>query len=229
MTFLIFLILVVGVYVWYKMTHFNDSEWVKNRIKGRTDEQVAVIRYFCNDPKCLSKKPISDAEYDEMVLAVLRSNDYKKKALDKIGLDEDQVKEIEPVHFEGFQYDKQSLAKQGDDGKYRSSKYQVSWLFFSATQVYLYQNTFNMDEDGKKESTEEYFYKDITNFSTSSDTVETPFYDKETGKDILKNVDSNRFAITVPGDKFYCSLEQNEYTENAIRGMKSMLREKKNS
>lgn len=229
MGFFIFLIVVVGAYVWFKMTHYNDSEWVKNRIKGRTDEQAAVIRYFCNDSKCLSKKPISDAEYDEMVLAVLRSNDYKKKALDKIGLDEDQVKEIDPVHFEGFQYDKQSLAKQGDDGKYRSSKYQVSWLFFSATQVYLYQNTFNMDEDGKKESTEEYFYKDITNFSTSSDTVETPFYDKETGKDILKNVDSNRFAITVPGDKFYCSLEQNEYTENAIRGMKSMLREKKNS
>lgn len=229
MTFFIILILVVGVYVWYKMNHYNDSEWVKNRIKGRTDEQAAVIRYFCNDPKCLSKQPISDAEYDEMVLAVLRSNDYKKKALDKIGLDEDQVKEIEPVHFEGFQYDKQSLAKQGDDGKYRSSKYQVSWLFFSSTQVYLYQNTFNMDEDGKKESTEEYFYKDITNFSTSSDTVETPFYDEETGKDILKNVDSNRFAITVPGDKFYCSLEQNDYTENAIRGMKSMLREKKNS
>lgn len=229
MAFFIIIILAVGVYVWYKMTHYNDSEWVKNRIKGRTDEQAAVIRYFCNDPKCLSKKPISDAEYDEMVLAVLRSNDYKKKALDKIGLDEDQVKEIEPVHFEGFQYDKQSLAKQGDDGKYRSSKYQVSWLFFSSTQVYLYQNTFNMDEDGKKESTEEYFYKDITNFSTSSDTVETPFYDKEKGKDILKNVDSNRFAITVPGDKFYCSLEQNDYTENAIRGMKSMLREKKNS
>lgn len=229
MTFFIILILVVGVYVWYKMNHYNDSEWVKNRIKGRTDEQAAVIRYFCSDPKCLSKQPISDAEYDEMVLAVLRSNDYKKKALDKIGLDEDQVKEIEPVHFEGFQYDKQSLAKQGDDGKYRSSKYQVSWLFFSSTQVYLYQNTFNMDEDGKKESTEEYFYKDITNFSTSSDTVETPFYDEETGKDILKNVDSNRFAITVPGDKFYCSLEQNDYTENAIRGMKSMLREKKNS
>ena len=229
MAFFIILILAVGVYVWYKMNHYNDSEWVKNRIKGRTDEQSAVIRYFCNDPKCLSKKPISDAEYDEMVLAVLRSNDYKKKALDKIGLDEDQVKEIEPVHFEGFQYDKQSLAKQGDDGKYRSSKYQVSWLFFSSTQVYLYQNTFNMDEDGKKESTEEYFYKDITNFSTSSDTVETPFYDTEKGKDILKNVDSNRFAITVPGDKFYCSLEQNDYTENAIRGMKSMLREKKNS
>lgn len=226
---LIVIAAIIAVWVWWKMNHYNDSAWVKNRIKGRNEDQKAVIRYFCNDPACLSKKPISDSEYDQMVLDVLRSNDYKQKALNKIGLDEDQVKEIEPVHFEGFQYDKQSLAKQGDDGKYRSSKYQVSWLFFSATQVYLYQNTFNMDEDGKKEATEEYFYKDITNFSTSSDTVETPFYDKDQDKDVLKNVDSNRFAITVPGDKFYCSLEQTDYTERAIQGMKAMLREKKNA
>ena len=86
-----------------------------------------------------------------------------------------------------------------------------------------------MDEDGKKESTEEYFYKDITNFSTSADTVETPFYDKKKNETFLKNVDSNRFALTVPGDKFYCSMEQNDYTERAIQGMKAMLREKKNS
>ena len=192
------------------MSHYNDSTWVKDRIKGRNDDQKAVIRYFCNEPACLSKKPMTDEEYDSMVLKVLNSNDYKQKALGKIGLDEDQVQEIEPVHFEGYQFDKQSLTKLGKDGKYRSSKYQVSWLFFSATQVYLYQNTFNMDEDGKKESTEEYFYRDITNFSTSSDTVETPFYDAKKDETFLKNVDSNRFAITVPGDKFYCSLEQDD-------------------
>lgn len=229
MGMLVFIAAIAAVWVWWKMNHYNDSEWVKSRIKGRNDDQKAVIRYFCNDPSCLSKKPISDTEYDQMVKAVLNSNDYKQKALNKIGLDEDQVKEIEPVHFEGFQYDKQSLAKQGEDGKYRSSKYQVSWLFFSATQVYLYQNTFNMDEDGKKEATEEYFYRDITNFSTSSDTVETPVYDKTQDKVVLQNVDSNRFAITVPGDKFYCSLEQTDYTERAIQGMKAMLREKKNA
>ena len=211
------------------MSHYNDSTWVKDRIKGRNDDQKAVIRYFCNEPACLSKKPMTDEEYDSMVLKVLNSNDYKQKALGKIGLDEDQVQEIEPVHFEGYQFDKQSLTKLGKDGKYRSSKYQVSWLFFSATQVYLYQNTFNMDEDGKKESTEEYFYRDITNFSTSSDTVETPFYDAKKDETFLKNVDSNRFAITGPGDKLYCSLEQNDYTEGAIQGMKAMLREKKNA
>ena len=229
MSTLIVIITIVAVYVWWKKNHYNDSPWVTNRIKGRSEDQKAVIRYFCNEPSCLSKKLISDKEYDEMVQAVLRSNDYKQKALNKIGLDEDQVKEIEPVHFEGFQYDKQSLAKLGSDGKYRSSKYQVSWLFFSATQVYLYQNTFSMDQDGKKEATEEYFYKDITNFSTSTDTVETPVYDKEQKKDILENIDSNRFALTVPGDKFYCSMEQNDYTERAIQGMKTMLREKKNA
>ena len=61
----------------------------------------------------------------------------------------------------------------------------------------------------------------------SSDTTEAATYDKNAGKDVLVNVDANRFAITVPGDKFYCSLEQNDYTERAIQGMKAKLREKK--
>ena len=42
-----------------------------------------------------------------------------------------------------------------------------------------------------------------------------------------KNVDSNRFAMVVPGYKFYCSMEQSDYTERAIQGMKAKLREKK--
>lgn len=119
----------------------------------------------------------------------------------------------------------------GKDRVWRSSAYQISWIFFSDTQVYVYQYTFNMDEDGKKEATEEYFYKDITNFSTVSDSVEKEVVDKVscTGKTtyVRKSVDSNRFALVVPGDKFYCSMEQSDYTERAIQGMKAKLREKK--
>ncbi|MBR4838708.1 MAG: hypothetical protein IK004_09840 [Bacteroidales bacterium] len=226
---LTFIIILVALFVLWRTTHYNDSPYVKERIKGRTDDQIAVIRYFCNKPGFLWKKPMSDQEYDDMVLAILQKNDYRQKALNKIGLDESQVNEIEPVHFEGFQFDKYSFSKKGEDKKWRSSKYQITWLFFSSTQVFLYQNTFNLDEDGKKEQTEEYFYKDITNFSTSTDTVETPEYDDEQKKTILVNVDTNRFALTVPGDKFYCSMEQNDYTEAAIQGMKAMLRDKKNS
>lgn len=226
---ILIIVALVALWVWWKKSHYNDSEWVKNRIKGRNTDQVAVIRYFCNDPACLSKSPISDEEYDNMISSILSKNDFKQKAINKIGLDESEISEIEPVHFEGFVYDKSSLYKKGEDGLDRSSKYQVTWIFFSATQVYLYQNTFNMDEDGRKERTEEYFYKDITNFSTVSETEEVASYDPKKKENILINMDSTKFSLVVPGDKLFCSMQQNEYTENSIRGMKAMLREKKNS
>lgn len=204
---------------------------IKRLCKGRTEEQKKVIRYFLGGGGCLSKT-MSDEEYEAAVMAKARSMDFKQKALNKIGLDESQVNEIEPVHFEGYYFDeKKTYAKWGKDRKWRSSAYQISWIFFSDTQVYVYQYTFNMDEDGKKESTEEYFYKDITNFSTSCDTVEKEVLEKVSCKGeatyTRKNVDSNRFAMVVPGDKFYCSMEQSDYTERAIQGMKAKLREKK--
>ena len=227
MGFIIVLAALVALWVWWKMTHYNDSPWVKNRIKNRNANQQAVIRYFCNQPSCLSKKPISDREYEEIIKNFLSSNDFKKKALNKLAIDEDQVKEIEPVHFEGYLFDKDAFAKVGDDGVWRSSKYQITWLFFSENQVYAYQYTFVLDEDGRKERTEDYFFRDITNFSTISDTEEVPQYNPKLDKTELVNVNSNRFAITVPGDKFFCSMEQNDYTERSIQGMKAKLREKK--
>ena len=204
---------------------------MKRALKGRTPDQQKVIKYFYGSGGCLSHG-MTDAEYDAMVRAKVNSMDVKKKALAKIGLDESQVNEIEPVHFEGFLFDERNAyALLGKDRVWRSSAYQISWIFFSDTQVYVYQYTFNMDEDGKKEATEEYFYKDITDFSTVSDSVEKEVVDKVscTGKTtyVRKSVDSNRFALVVPGDKFYCSMEQSDYTERAIQGMKAKLREKK--
>jgi hypothetical protein len=211
-----------------------DKSEMKQRMKGRTPEQKKVIKYFYGEGGCLSflSPGLKDADYDALVQAKAKSLDFRQKALNKIGLDESQVSEIEPVHFEGYWFDeKKTLAKWGKDKEWRSSAYQVTWIFFSSSQIYVYQYTFNMDEDGKKESTEEYFYKDITNFSTTSDTVEKLVLDKVSCKGestyARKNVDANRFAIVVPGDKFYCSMDQNDYTERAIQGMKAKLREKK--
>ena len=225
MGFIIVLIVIgVGVY-FYKSSSMSDPSEVKNRYKNRNDEQKKVIRYFAIDG-CLSKT-ISDVQYDELVNATISKQDFKKKALDKIGLDESELKEIDPVLFEGWAYGNNIYHKRGKDGKVRSSAYQISWLFFNSTQVYLYQNTIHFDKDDKEVLTQEYFYKDITNFITSTDTVETPYWDPKQKKFILENINSNRFALTVPGDKFYCSLEQNDYTERAIQAMKAKLREKK--
>jgi hypothetical protein len=205
---------------------------MNRRLKGRTPDQQKIIRYFYGSGGCLSKG-LSDQEYESMVIAKAKSMDFKQKALSKIGLDESEVNEVAPIHLEDYLISKEGnvFVHRGKDGVYRSSAYQISWIFFSSTQVYVYQYTFNMDEDGKKENTEEYFYKDITNCSTTTDTVEKEDVDKVscngTATYVRTNVDTNRFALVVPGDKFYCAMQQNEYTEKAIQGMKAKLREKK--
>jgi hypothetical protein len=207
----------------------TDSSELKKMLKGRTPEQQKAIRYLNGGSGCLKKK-LPDEEYESMIMEKAKSMDFKKKALDKIGLDESQVNEVAPIHFEDYVFDTNIASKRGKDSLWRSAKYQISWIFFSSTQVYVYQHTFSMDKDEKKEETEEYFYKDITNFTTTSDTVET----EETkyncmGKEtrIRTNIDANRFTLASSGGKLYCAMKQNDYTEKAIQGMKAKLREKK--
>ena len=207
-----------------------DKSEIYERMKGRTPEQKKVIKYFYGLGGCLSAG-VKDEDYEAIVMAIAKSTDFKQKALNKMGLDESQVNEIEPVHFEGYLFEDGCDIIYGKDKVWRSSKYQVTWLFFSSSQIYLYQYTFNMNEDGKKESTQEYFYEDITNFTTSSETIERIVFDKVScsGKrtSVRKNIDYNIFAIVVPGDKLYCSMVQNDLSEKSIQGMKAKLREKK--
>jgi hypothetical protein len=205
-------------------------------LKGRSPEQQSVIKYFCGSGGCLSQG-MADEEYESMVMSKAKSIDFKKKALDKIGLDESQVNEVAPIHLEDYWWGDSNSdhnkfeIRCGKDGIWRTTAYQITWIFFSSTQVYVYQYTFHMDEDGKKEKTEEYFYKDITNFSTTSDSIEKETVDKVNcqGQATYKrtSAETNRFALIVPGDKFFCAMKQSDYTEKAIQGMKAKLREKK--
>ena len=208
----------------------NQNE-LNNDLKGRNDEQQKVIKYFYGVGGCFSNG-LKDEDYEARVMNRVKSIDWKKKALDKIGLDETQINEIEPVHFQDYVINERSkYVRKGKDRKWRSSAYQVSYILFSASQIYVYQYTFNMDSDEKNERTEEYFYKDITNFSTTKDTIEKEVLEKTgcTGESTFKRtqVETSAFAITVPGDKFYCAMEANDYSERAVQGMKAKLREKK--
>ncbi|MDR1317226.1 MAG: hypothetical protein LBK13_10170 [Spirochaetales bacterium] len=205
---------------------------LKTALQGRSPEQQKVIKYFMAPEGCFSKN-ISDEEYDQLVLSKYTGLNLKQRALDKTGVDESQVNEIPPCEFKNWHYDKNARAKRGKDGRMRTSAYQVTWLLFSDKQVYVYQYTFNMDEDGKKEKTEEYFYKDITNFSTSSESEEKETW--EAGKGCLnkvptvsrKNVDHDIFKLIVPGDQFSCDMINDSEAEDKIKAMKNKLREKK--
>ncbi len=208
----------------------NEFE-LRDALNGRNKEQQSIIKYFYGSGGCLSKG-LKDEEYEALVMKRVKAVDWKAKALNKIGLDESEVNEIEPVHFQNYVINEKSkLVRRGKDNVWRSSQYQISYILFSSTQLYVYQYTFSMDSGEKKERTEEYFYKDITNFSSTTDTVEKEVVEKVNcqGKSTYKRtqVETSDFAIIVPGDKFYCAMEANDYSEKAIQGMKAKLREKK--
>jgi hypothetical protein len=224
------LILAIGFFIY--MAGITEPPLLKPYLKGRTEQQQDVIKYFWGKGSFPATgflcKRITDAEYDNLVANKIKQINLKEKALAKIGLEASQVSEIDPVSFEGWLYGTGvAWAKAGLDHKTRSSAYQISWLFFSDTQVFIYKQEMNFDSDAKKVSTEEYFYKDITNFSTITDTIEQNFWDDKSKTFVKKTIDSTDFAITVPGDKFYCSMQQNDYSERVVQGMKAKLREKK--
>lgn len=197
-------------------------------LKGKTAEQKQTIKYF-KDSGCLAALTgMKDDAYDQMVQTTLNRLNLKNKALGKIGLDDDQVKEIPPIFLHGYNYDKDALTRVGSDGRSRSSKYDATWLFFSDTHVYMYAYTFDMTSGSKKEKTEEYFYKDITNFSTSNESIEvTQFSGCKKDKVSKRMVEFSRFKLVVPGDKFFCSTTGVPDAEQSVSAMKQKLREKK--
>ena len=198
----------------------NNAELLKEYCRGKSPDQVKVIEYFCKQEGCLSKN-MSDDEYSAMVVRKRDSLNLRQKALNKIGLDEEEVSEIPPAVFEGYVF-KNAFAKKRANGNWVSSSYQVAWLFFSATQIYIYRYTFNMDEDKKSESTDEFFYKDVTSFSTSSETETAHGLGDEKFE-----VETNKFKMVVPGDKIFVSMDGVSNSEDIIQAMKQKLREKK--
>lgn len=217
------LILLVVAFLVFKIFHAPDSKATKEVLKQkkRTEEQKKVIRYFLNDKGCLYDHRMKDQEFDDIVKSYI-SGEHRARALNRIGVDEDEVKETAPICFHDYNFEK-AYARKGADGLWRSSSYQISWLFFSADQLYFYQETINFDCDEKRTSTEELYYKDVTSFSVVTETEEIEY---ENGK---VNVDSHKFKIVVPGDKFFASLQLTPENERAIQSMKNKLREKKNA
>lgn len=229
---IILIILVVVVFILF----YGDDPAVKaaKRAKLRSKDQLNAMRYFLNDG-CLKKK-VADSTYDQLVQDKINSLNLKQRAIQCIGMDESQMQEIAPVCVQNY-IAEDAYVKQGKDDKVRTSRYQVSWIFFSENQVYLYQNSFNLDSDDSVESTSEYFYKDITCFDTQNKVEERIQGSKDSKKKLFKGgvklkkilVKTIQFVVIVPGANLYCSAKMDDATMRTINGMKSKLREKKNA
>lgn len=197
----------------------GDSALYNELSVNATNKERKVLKYFLKQG-CCSFGGLRDEDYLRYVRKRVENETSEEKALSKLNIIRDQVNEIEPVHFGGWKYGG-ALVKRRSNGEYISTSYQDSWLFFSDQQIFLYQYTFSTIDDRKFHSTNEYFYRDITSFSTVVKTERTR------GDD---SIDTMMFQLVVPGDHLaiaYTNVDERD--DKIIRGVVSMLRDKKAS
>ncbi len=225
MGLIIFILIIVGFIYWKGI---SEPAELKQYLVGKTNEQQDVIKYFYGPGGFLTKR-ITDQEYDSLVATVSNKTDFKQRAINKFGIDESEVQEIKPVNLLGYKFAGNIWSKKGKDGVWRSSAYEIAWIFCSSSQLYAYKHTFNMDENKTSEKAEEYFYKDITNLTEVNQSVESKTF--KSGKVVNETVDSTVFSIAVPGidasERFTSAYYDNDDTKRALQGLKSKLREKK--
>lgn len=169
------------------------------------------------------KSDVTDAEYDHSVLCMIE--DIKQKALDKFGIDEDEVSEIEPIIIGGYDYKDYTLSKRGKDRIWRTNQYKCIMILFSANEVYCYTYKFKTTVGEKTEDTDVYFYKDIVSVSTSSETIKLK---NSMGQEYGKQFSCEYFKLTTSGGtSLTVSCTDKEKTQTSINSMRKLLKLKK--
>ena len=210
--------------------------------KGKSDNQCKCIDFFlapeANDKKgcgCFKPKEWTIDDYCAHVQNIVDGLNLKQRAIEKIGLDESQISEIPPIHLASFARGNDLYIKTNEDySKYVTNKYSVTWIFFSATQLYTYTYIFDTTSDNTVEYTRDFFYSDITCIRTEHEVEEAIYEAQQMGclkKKDSKFIHNNRhwdtLQITVPNDSYSFCCRTTDTLEQSIQAAKAMIREKK--
>ena len=208
--------------------------------KGKNPDQIKAIDFFLdNGGGCLNKEsPWKMADYLAHVTDKVNALNLKAKAIEKIGLDESEIQEIEPIMLSSFIFDKDTYIKISGDSAV-SSQYAVTWLFFSATQVYTYKFILDTTSDNTWEITHDLFYTDITCFTTQKKVVENIKSKMVSAGGcsgclggMKENISKRNYVIDtleidVPQASFSFEMRDSANIERSIQAVKNMLRDKK--
>lgn len=224
--------------------------------KGRSTSQCKCIDYLytvdepaskgCGGKKkkkkkkgCFSAGSWDMDDYIAYVEKHMNDLNLKQRAIEKIGLDESQISEIPPVALCSFQLKGDGVITKSEETeienlwRHVSNKYSVTWIFFSATQIYTHTYIFDSITDHVFEMTRDFFYKDITCIRTEHEVFETRmsrqkgcFFWKKQYYYRLTEYDT--MSITVPNDSYCFWCQTNDTIEQSIQAAKAMIREKKN-
>lgn len=184
--------------------------------------QKKIDKMFNHDDGCLaSLGAMKPEEYYQYAYSKIQGFDLKNKALKKLGIEESEVSEVEPLSVWGFPEDRKSRWSYVYNGIALSPEVQGTWMFFSDSRVYVYSFTYNTITEAKKETADEFSYKDIVNISTYEASVEKK-YKKKT-----ETYTYSQLALAVPGDKMYFGCMNDAEMERKLKTIKQKLREKK--
>ena len=226
---------------------YGNSVSIEELLKNKSPSEQTAIRYFHSVPEkkgCFNNTFTTDAQYLEIVNEQIGSLESRKaRALSRLGLDEEQVNEIPPAYFQGFALledevkgIKNDWIRLGAKDRIVTPTSELTWLFFGDEQVYVYKvRVDTCDNSLKSERTQEYFYRDVTAFASSSDSVRTKVPVNKKGcvsqkvEYVDRSVEMESFRIVVPGEIFECPLSPEDDNESKISAMKQKLREKKNA
>ena len=191
---------------------------------------------------CFGKAAWDMDDYIAHVQNTVNNLGLKEKAIEKIGLDESQISEIPPVTLNTFLFKGDNVVIKSEEtdvqGIWRnvSNIYSVTWIFFSATQLYTYTYQFDTTSDNVFETTRDFFYSDITCIRTEHQ-IEERIIERKQGCGCLKKKESKFYhnnqhydtlSITVPNDNYTFWCKTTDTIEQSIQAAKAMIREKKN-
>ena len=181
-----------------------------------------VKKTFEHEDGCLkSLGTMNASQYAALVDSEIKSMNTKQRALSKLGVEIEEVSEIEPLHLSGYNYVSSDRWFLIDNGNWYTSEAHDTWLFFSESRVLWYRMIITMKTGAVKEETEEFSYKDITSVSSSSAN-----WEKKIGKKVETHT-VNEFAMKVYGEAYRATIYGNPNIEPQLKAMKNKIREKK--
>jgi hypothetical protein len=183
---------------------------------------------------------IKDEDIDKICLGQI--GNIKSVALNKLGVDEDQVSAAEPIIVSGYNFkekDSDIHYKMGKDGTWRSSQYEVVVFFFSDSQVHSFKRTFSIVKDESFDETEEYFYRDIVSVATTQGQFQAMVgvapgslgkLNSQQAQRLTKTVKYEYFKLTTSGGTAIQATfrkQDSNTIERSVAAMRNLLKAKK--
>ncbi len=192
-------------------------------LKGKTEEQQNVIRYFTEEDGCFKKRSVSDSMFDEIVSDQVKRVDFYQNAINKLNLDEDEFKEVKPIKFEATPFKFSALHYYGKDGVMRSSNREFTYIFITEEQILVYSYMMNFNNNERKEVAKEFFLKDVINIETVDTTEKVSVWGGTTEKRVVTEL-----LIKMKDENYSCTIKSNDSeTADGVKALKAKLREYK--